>query len=720
MGWSVDFVVLVAERPALEQLRIAEASTARWLLVDREGGRWRYVFSKREIAQHSYLKWLRNTASDLSLLSLTDALNLHETDSSQQVPDAALAAQVTVQGQPGSATRFVEVDASGSVLRVGGPDVRRTRRVRALPPDRDGARTTASREPSMIHYYVREPLGNRGGFHEEVADGPPLPAVVGVVAEPSMGLSSSLPDADEGTRPVRFPSLDAEGTIAADQPITIVVDLLREASEHTAGGPLNTNEQPADWTSLALTVTLLSPAVDFDGTASGTVVIHRNAASTPARIPGIIRADLAPDSEIDITAQFWAGTRFSGFAMRKFRLSAIVPAATDTSTTPPSAPSLPRRVQAGPVTTGAVQVETSAQAPDLTVYITVADATAPGVLHWRMITAPFDTRPPKLDGTVVLGKDPSSEAAAMFKQFATLERGKHRRMIESFGQVLWQRAPEEFQLVYWALHDHLKRRLTIQFISDDPHLPWELMAPFRNGDRHAPLAVEHCVGRWINRYAGLMRNALSAGRIVAIAPKYKSANLRLSGAELTAAKVVEKFTADRVEGKYNPILSLLEDPVNPPVALLFFTGHGAFSTDTAAASLIKLEDGNISAQEVANLSVTLGERHGTVVFFNACEVGATGSVLGATGGWADAFLSRHFRAFIAPLWAVDEEDASMVTCELMDMIVTQRMNLGCALRQIRETHGDVSPTFYSYLLYGDVTASLPALATASTIAEQVP
>jgi CHAT domain-containing protein len=214
------------------------------------------------------------------------------------------------------------------------------------------------------------------------------------------------------------------------------------------------------------------------------------------------------------------------------------------------------------------------------------------------------------------------------------------------------------------------------------------------------------VGRWIGRWRGYMRNRLAAGGLVTVAPKYKSASTRLSLAEATAQKLAAVFGARPVGGTLAALRGLLETPPDEPVALLYFTGHGVFNAEAASASAIKLEDGTLAVDEVARREVLLGERHGTLVFFNACEVGATAGVLGTVGGWADAFLSRRFRAFIAPLWAIDEEDAAQATQELMAEIVTDCKPVGAALRDLRAKYGDVSPTFFSYLLYGDVMARL--------------
>jgi CHAT domain-containing protein len=232
------------------------------------------------------------------------------------------------------------------------------------------------------------------------------------------------------------------------------------------------------------------------------------------------------------------------------------------------------------------------------------------------------------------------------------------------------------------------------------------MNPYRPGEQHGPIALRHAVARWLLLYKGYMDNRLPKGSLLAMAPHY-DVGRELPLAEAAAQALVDRLGAQRVQGKRAQLLQLLESPPPERVALLYFTGHGAFSSDAAGASLLKLEDGaEITPMEVKRQKVKLGARDGTVVFLNACEVGATGSVLGNVGGWADAFLAREFRAFIAPLWAIDEEDAAQATAELMESIVTRQQPLGEALRDMRAKYGAVSPTFYSYLLYGDVTARL--------------
>jgi hypothetical protein len=76
------------------------------------------------------------------------------------------------------------------------------------------------------------------------------------------------------------------------------------------------------------------------------------------------------------------------------------------------------------------------------------------------------------------------------------------------------------------------------------------------------------------------------------------------------------------------------------------------------------------------------------------------------GGWAEAFTRRKFGGFFAPLWPVADEDAATVISELVDAVWSKSQPVGESLRAIRERHGGRSPTFLSYLYYGDVTAKM--------------
>ena len=680
IGWSTDFIVVDGERPALEELPRIDAATARWVVIVRAGGSYLYVFSRDEFFERLHRSPVPYRPT--STRSLVDVLDLHETQRSTNVADRSPPAPPDLSWRPNetapSVQRYAVVDSTrGQVSAVGGADVTGQHMARAKPPRFD---TPPPLPPSPSQ--TRELPSS--------AEPPPQNAPA-----PDAPTAAAQPADDEGTTPVRHPSIEPVAPLARGAKLTLVIDLLRDATPATSGGPLALGEQASDWSRLELGVTVVSSAIDFDQHGRGKVTICRNGPSVAARIDGCVLDDVAEGAEIEVHAQFWSGTRCCGSAVRRLVVGTAGVTATNTAT--PSEP-----------TQGALRVEPAAEAPDLTVRIILLDRAAPGRMRWLMVTRSFDGLPPELDGSIDLGQDPAAEAAAMFKQFANLERGKHRARIEGFGERLWERAPAEFRAVYWALHDHYQRPLTIQFVSDDPHLPWELMRPFRDGEVHPPLALRHAVARWIGRWHGYMRNRLSAGRMVTIAPKYPSASARLSLAEATAAQLVASFGAQAIDGTVEALRSLLETPSGATVALLYFTGHGAFNAEAVAASAIKLQDGNMAVDEVARREVTLGERDGTLVFFNACEVGATASALGSVGGWADAFLSRRFRAFIAPLWAIDEEDASLVTQELMTQIVTERAPIGAALRDLRAKHGDVSPTFYSYLLYGDVTARLDA------------
>jgi len=650
VDWSTEFIVVDSSMPFGDALDRIRSAAARWIVVRCHGGSYLCAFSRYELLRWGPLREaLESGTADLGA-PLESVVDLREEYSSTKTASTAAPPPIDRHWRPlaqaASIERYVHVDALGRPRGVGNVLV----------------------APAKTRFEGR----TRGVRVRQEA--------------PDLAPSRSE---DEGTNPVRQPSIDADRPLLPGADVVITVDLLHEAVDHTRGRPVTVGPLAADWTSLDLDVHLQSESLDFESSRA-TVTIRRNAASTPASIQARVRA-ARPGDPIVVIATFILDTRYCGSAVRTFETGA------------------PLRRAVGGIDGGFVAVEPHAAQPDLTVHISKLDKDKPGRLRWLVVTPRFDGLPPKLEEDIELEGSPAAEATALFKDFAVLVRGEHTRAIDGFGMRLWKRAPQMFRAVYWALWDHYRRPLAIQFVSDEPHMPWELMRPVRadESEVHPPLAVKHAVARWLKSYDGDMRNELPAGRICTIAPKYKSASRALQRAQAESERLVNDFSARREQGTRAAILKLLETAPPPePIAILHFAGHGQFAPEAAIHSNIELEDGALMASEVERPEVKLGRACRTLVFFNACEVGSAGAVFGEVGGWADAFLGRQFGGFIAPLWSVDDEDAGVVATELLDRIFKQHQPIGEALRAVRETHGATSPTFYSYLFYGDVTAQI--------------
>jgi CHAT domain len=702
--WDDDLLLLDGREPAAVLLPLLERCTHRWVVLFRHESLL-YPFKPDEILDAPQLAAARQAGVDFTRVALVDLLQLHEPDSGTQTRGRAEVPlqQMSLQsGQAPSSRRWVDVDAQRKPLAVG------TRVAAGTVHRLRGARPSPQARPAPV--VVPQPAQARPPLPQSMPQpapgaAAPLPAgadpfIPDPAAEPTAAAapepaSESAAESDEGSTPVRHPSIDCDRPLTAGVRAIFRVDLARVAVAHTQGGPVSIGALSADWTELPLTVQLMSVDVAFENGGRGTVTVRRNADSIAAEIAGTVRPDLPAGHTVVVLAQFLDGARFCGLGQRSF---GPVPADASRETSP--------------VTRGEVAIDHAAAKPDLTVLIDRIDPARPGRLYWHLsIAGPyFAGLPPDLTGAIDLGQDPAREAEALFKEFAVLKRGEHTDRIDGFGSELWNRAPQVMRDVYWALCDRLKRPLTIQFVTDEPHLPWELMRPVRadGSEIHEPLALRHAVARWLKRYQATMPNHLPAGRIYQVTPKYESELLVLGQTDDESKSLASQFGAVPVTATRAGVKTLLQKPPaeGDAVAVLLFSGHGKFTAEVASGSRILLEDGPLTASEVKRPEVVLGQKSRALVVLNACEVGAGGTVLGEVGGWAEAFIERRFGGFIAPLWSVDDDDASIVAAELFDGLLRQHLPVGEVLRQLREKHGAVSPTFYSYLYYGDVTATI--------------
>ena len=657
LTWTSDVVVIDATMPAERALREIDRSGHKWVVICRRDARFFYALTVDEVRHWPALLAAQARGTRWRTQPLRDVLDLHEVSQSTETQDENNVPRIDRSWRPRatepSIGRYVHEQADGRV-------------------------TVGYISPGQLRR-----RGTRGGGVFGTAP-PPR-------AEPPVETIAPVLE-DEGTTPVRYPSIEADGALAPGAEVTFTIDLRQAPVEHTQGGPVSLPPQPDEWLDLELSVIVTSPLFASGDTASGTITVHRNAASSPARIACRVRADAAPGEAAPVFANFFLGTRFCGAAARVFAI-----AATDGSDNAGIG-------RADSRTEGTIVPQPAAEEPDVTVRVW---ANQQGVLTWTLVTRRFDGLPPQLQEDVTLKSNLTAEVTELFKRFATLPPGNHLPSLQGFGTQLWNMAPRMFRDAYWALWDHYQRPLSFQFITNEPNLPWELMRPARDDESeiHEPIARAHPVARGLIAYDGYMRNQLPKGALYTIAPKYRSVSRQLPRAQAESQTLVDQLGATPVSGTRAAVLALLETlaPDNP-VAVLHFAGHGQFVTTATSESNIKLEDGALSASEVARPEVRLGKACRTLVFFNACEVGAAGTIFGEVGGWAAAFLSRQFGGFIAPLWSVEDEDASVVASELLRGILTERRPVGEVMRQLRTKYGDASPTFYSYLYYGDVTA----------------
>jgi hypothetical protein len=98
---------------------------------------------------------------------------------------------------------------------------------------------------------------------------------------------------------------------------------------------------------------------------------------------------------------------------------------------------------------------------------------------------------------------------------------------------------------------------------------------------------------------------------------------------------------------------------------------------------------------------------GTVVVFNACGVAEAGPVLSLVGGWAEALMRGLFAGFVAPLWPVYEVAARDAMIAFFETARGGEVTLAEAVRSVRDSYGEASPSFLAFIYYGDVMARFP-------------
>lgn len=499
--------------------------------------------------------------------------------------------------------------------------------------------------------------------------------------DPTDWLPPRAVDQDESV--TRYPSITSVGRPQPGALFEVNVDLTLDPDNSVDPEAMRISDLPADWNMLTIDARILSSELVFEtGADTGTVTIRRDQPSQPAAFVGRVSELANAGSDVRVTVLFSYKGRFAGSAKASFELVGEKLATKQQS--PPATLATTTSFLAVPSAVGA----------DLTVHVLNVDDSDKSNWVFNCLAAP-DLADRK--GVSVLGRGRKEYLTDLFQSVQFYDPATHRRRLQGIGERVWSVAPVEFQSLYASLRTRLGTNFSIQFITDDPFVPWEMMFPTdMEGADH--LFMSHPVSRWVLDVP-YRTSVFPAGAIASFVPNYGSGTLPAAVEE--GRYIVDVLGGIAKSSVRSDFVSFLEQPGSPPTQIVHFAGHGASSR--AGERGIEMEDGSVVLEDLTS-SVVLGKDHRSLFVLNACEMGSSDVALGVVESWPERLLSLRFGGVIAPLWAIRDAHASAVIRDTLHAFRQSDVTLSEALRASRAKHRDASATPYAYLCYGDVMA----------------
>ena len=483
---------------------------------------------------------------------------------------------------------------------------------------------------------------------------------------------------------MRHPAIRSRGLIAPGNEVEVEVDLIVDGQSGTS--LMSLGHFPSDWQTITVRVQLFALWATEMTVEEANVTISADGKSRSARFKLIVSNDYVVGSPAPVQASFLHGTRVCGHLSQD--LVHIV------GGMPKEGKEVGLDRSRNFATT--VAVVPGAIGPSLSVSIV---CTGGGQQIW-MWTAKLPSGTQDGSEQINLAGGDKVFAETLLRTCPNLEVNKFRRTMAGIGEQLWAVAPACFRSAYLGWRSELGPNFPIQFASDDPHVPWEMMKPDYPGVDH--LFLDHPVARWPLNRAALRRHTFPGGELLSFVPKYGE-DRALPLAEAEGEWVSAYLHATSMVATRSAFLSVLDGKHSTPVGILHFAGHGEIDTGIADGG-IHMEDDLVGVGEVNQSKVVLGCENGTLVVLNACETSSTSQLLGMNTGWGNAIASRGFGGLIAPLWAVQDDVALAMVKAFLPPLINGKLSLGEAVTAARHANRETSISAFAYLAHGDVMA----------------
>jgi serine/threonine protein kinase len=299
-------------------------------------------------------------------------------------------------------------------------------------------------------------------------------------------------------------------------------------------------------------------------------------------------------------------------------------------------------------------------------------------------------------------------------------------------QFFEQLLPQKLQDLCWTFRERGVR--TVLILSDEPHIPWELIKPYqadtvtgRIGKEDSFWGEAFALTHWLRgrppaqqlslrHVAAFAAGAAKAPESVPEMPR----DLKLmSGTSPSPATFAELPTnpdlpsADQelavlrcLEGAGAMVhvlpaqrRHLVEAFERGAFDLLHLACHGSFGGwDSADCSAVLLEDGPFSAAELSPRLAGGLRTAAPLIFFNACYSGRLGFSLMRLGSWGARLVQLGCGAFVGALWPVTDQ-AALVFARGFYELVAEGRPLGEAVLEARQRVRRLCPQDPSWLAY---------------------
>jgi hypothetical protein len=313
------------------------------------------------------------------------------------------------------------------------------------------------------------------------------------------------------------------------------------------------------------------------------------------------------------------------------------------------------------------------------------------------------------------------------------EVDRARRLADLGNRLHDQVLPERLQTLCWPLAERGVRSLLV--LSDEPHVPWELIKPYRRNEttdrrEEQPFWGEtFALARWLrgpsaadrfrlDRVSTVVSGAAPVRDLVAEAgtsapqecapPAGPPPALPGVEEELRAVRHLERYgVAVRVlPPRRREVLAAFEEG---EFDVLHVACHGSFAGSTAAdASALLLEDGKLWAADLAPRLAAVLRGRAPLVFLNACQTGLVGYSLTHLGGWGAELIRLGCGAFVGTQWRVTDKVAAEVARAFYEHLVKGVPIAGAlhAARDHARARFPQDPTWLAYTCFADPNASI--------------